>query len=111
MLNNETKFNTRALASLAALIKTESLEEQTWTNRVALSLQVLNETLLNRSRIQSYIRQTELAIIQLRNYVQNLITSLEIAFTGKLPISLVNPGMLSEILKSIVMRLPTGNSL
>jgi hypothetical protein len=47
--------------------------------------------------------------MQLQNDLQNLITGLEIAFTGKLPISLVNPE-LSEILKSIIAKLPPENS-
>jgi hypothetical protein len=110
-MNNETKFNTRTIASLANLVKNSMMKEQAWPNQVAVSLEVLNETMTNSSRIQSHIRQIEVTIMQLQNDLQNLVTSLEIAFTGKLPISLVNPEFLSEILKSIITKLPPENSL
>jgi hypothetical protein len=34
-LTNETKFNTRAIASLANLAKSNLMKEQAWTNHVA----------------------------------------------------------------------------
>jgi hypothetical protein len=38
-MDKDTKFNTKAIVSLAKLVKTNMLEERTWTNHVQAPLQ------------------------------------------------------------------------
>lgn len=63
----------------------------------AVSLQHLAVTLFDCSRIQPYIRQTKLAIFQLQTDTQNLMTGLDLAFTGKKHLDLLTAKTLFEL--------------
>lgn len=63
----------------------------------AVSLQHLTVTLFNCSRIQPYIRQTKMAIFQLQTDTQNLMTGLDLAFTGKKHLDLLTAKTLFEL--------------
>jgi hypothetical protein len=65
----------------------------------ALSLQHLNVTLVNCSRIQHHIRQIKSDIFQLQTGIQNLMTRLDLACTVKQHHILATPNALYELCK------------
>jgi hypothetical protein len=68
-------------------------------------------TIYNHSVLFLVIRQIEFALLQLTQQVDELLAALQHILLGKLPITIVNPKTLHDILRNISFCLPENNEL
>jgi hypothetical protein len=71
----------------------------------------LNLTVYSQSKVYMGVHQLELAIIQLERQVDELLAAVQYALSGKLPVTLVSPVTLREILCNISLHLPENHEL
>ena len=77
------------------------LNSNKWKVETDIAIHCLNYTFYNKSNIFNYIRQLELAILELRTMVKQDLISLDRTMTGKLSVYLIPPLMLKNILMNV----------
>ena len=60
----------------------------------------LNLTLYSQSRVYMAVRQLEFALLQLTQQIDELLAAVQYTHNGKLPVTLVNPTTLQNILRN-----------
>jgi hypothetical protein len=71
----------------------------------------LNLTLFNQSTLFTVIRELEYALLQLTRQADELLTAVQVTLSGKLPLSLISPHLLNNILRNIFLCLPENYEL
>jgi hypothetical protein len=71
----------------------------------------LNLTLFNQSALFTVIRELEYALLQLTRQVDQLLTAVQLTLSWKLPLSLISPHVLHNILQNISLCLPENYEL
>jgi len=71
----------------------------------------LNYTLHSQSDLFTAVRQLEFALLQMTQQVSDLISAVQSVLQGQLPMSLINPTTLQNILRNISMHSPEGYEL
>ena len=68
-------------------------------------------TIYGQSALFMRIRQLELAVLQLTQQLDELMDAIQFAIVGKLPVNLINPTTLHNILKYVSLHLPENYEL
>jgi len=71
----------------------------------------LNVTLRNYSELCTVIRHLEFALLQVIYQADELVGAIKCVLQGKLPISLISPTTLQDILRNVSLQLPEGYEL
>ena len=71
----------------------------------------LNVTIHSQSEIYMAVRQLEFSLLQLIQQVDELLTAIQCILGGRLPMTLVNPLVLHNILRNVSLQLPENHEL
>jgi hypothetical protein len=106
-LDGTVRFNHEAIANLSATLKGIVAKVQGDLKEIALIV------LRNSKHIESaeIIRQLEFALTQLELSIDKLMFALQYFQLGKIPLNLISPSMLRDMLKNVSFALPGGYDL
>ena len=68
----------------------------------------LNLTVHSHSEVYMAVRQLEFALLQLTQQVDELLAAIQYALQGKLPVTLIGPSVLHDIIRNVSFHLPEG---
>jgi hypothetical protein len=110
-LSTTTKINSEAITNLSSVIKDNIIQFHEQFQRVTRDLLWLNITLHQQNTLYSTIKQMEITLVQLTQQIDDLFDAVQYAIQGRLPIKLVNPVALQNILRNVTLKLPEGYEL
>jgi hypothetical protein len=110
-LDSAVKFSTEAVETLSEKVKVIMLDSNKWKDETDMAIHWLNYNIFNQSNTITYIRQLELAILELRTMVKEVLISLDSTMTGKLSRNLIPAVMLRNNLKNATSYFPDGYTL
>ena len=96
------------MSSIIKDILIESYERFQETTRDVLWL---NHTLNGQSELNTVVRQLEFALLIMLQKIKQLLEAIQSVLLGKLPITLINPSTLQNILRNVTLHLPEGYQL
>ena len=101
------KFNFSAIQNLSDTLKDIALKAQEGFRGVAHKLAWSNK----QREAATAMRQVEFALLRMETSIEELIVAMQFVVLGKIPLNLVRPNMLREMLKNVTMVLPEGYDL
>jgi hypothetical protein len=106
-LDGTVRFNHEAIANLSAILKGIVMKVQGDLQEMALKV------LINSKHIEAeeIIRQLEFALTQLELSINELMFALQYVELGKIPLNLISPNMLRDMLQNVSFVLPGGYDL
>ena len=110
-LDTVASVNVEAISNLSSIIKDIVINSQERARQTTRDIMWLNLTIHGQSTLFMTIRQLEFSILRLIQQLDELINAVQHATTGKLPMTLVDPVTLHNILKNVSLRLPEGYEL
>ena len=110
-LDTMARVNAHAIANLSSIVKDIVSQSYERFQQTAREVIWLNYTLHGQSELFTAVRQVEFALLQMTQQVSDLISAAQSVLQGRLPMSLVNPTTLQNILRNISMHLPEGYEL
>jgi len=110
-LNTAVKIDTEAIANLSNIMKDKMIQSHEKFQQVTRDMLWLNITLFGQSKLHTAIRQLEFTLFQLVQQIDDLFNIIQCAMHGRLSIKLVNPTVLQNILRNVMLRLPEGYEL
>ena len=106
-----TNVNVEAISNLSRIIKENVIQSHEKLQQTARDILFLNLTIHGQSTLFTTIRQLEFTLLRFTQHIDELINAVQHIITGKLPLSLVSPPTLLNILKNISLHLPEGYEL
>jgi len=103
--------NADAIANLSTTVKDIVNRSYEKFQQTARNVIWLNYTLHGQSELFTAVRQLEFALLQMIQQVSDLISAVQSVLQGKLPMNLINPTILQNILRNISTHLPEGYEL
>jgi len=110
-LDTVTRVNNIAIVNLSYIIKNYIIQSHSRFQKIARDILWLNVTLFNHSELLVTIRQLEYALMQMILRTYELFTAIQYVVLGKLPMNLINPTTLQNILRNVSLQLPGGFDL
>jgi len=105
------KINAEAITNLSSVLKDQMLRSHDQFLSIAKDMCWLNATLQTESSMFTVIRHLELTLVQLIQQRDELFDAVQYAILGKLPIKIVNPLELQNILRNVTLQLPESYKL
>ena len=105
------KINAEAIANLSSVVKDQMIRSHYQFLSIAKDMFWLNANLQTESSMFTVIRHLEFTLIQLIQQIDELFDAVQYAILGKLPIKLVNPLELQNILRNVTLQLPESYEL
>jgi len=106
-LDGTVRFNHQAIANLSATLKDIAMRSQEKFQEIATKLEWGN---LQREAATT-IRELEFTLTQLEISIDELINAIQYVMIGRVPVNLINPTMLQDMLKNVALVLPEGCEL
>ena len=100
-----------AIADLSGIIRDDMIKSHNTFRETTREILWLNMTIYGQSVLFMAIRQLELTVLQLTQQLGELMDAKHSIKTGKLPVNLINPTALHNILKNISLHLPENYEL
>jgi hypothetical protein len=97
--------NSHAIANLSGILKDVLIQFYDKLKQITKDIMWLNVTMYSHSELFVVIRQLEFAILQLPQQVTDIIDAMQCVLLGKLPIKLLDPITLHNILKNVSLHL------
>ena len=110
-LDTVTRMNSHSIANLSGILKDVMIKSDDKFKQIARDILWLNVTMHNYSELFMIIRQLEFVILQLTQQINDIMDAMQYVLLGKLPINLLNPVTLHNILKNVSSHLPEGYEL
>jgi len=101
-----TRVNKIAIANLSNIVKNDIIQSHRRLQEIARDILWLNVTLFNHSELLVTIRQLKYALMQKIQQTDELLTAIQYVMLGKLPMNLINPTTLLNILRNVSLQLP-----
>jgi hypothetical protein len=106
-----TITNVQAITKLSNIVKDVVVESHDRFKQVTRDILWLNITLYNQSELYMVNRQLEFALLQMTQQLSELVNAFQYTLLGKLPLNILNPNNLHNILKNVSLHLPEGYEL
>jgi len=106
-----TRVNNIAMANLFNIVKNDIIQSHNRFQEIAREILRLNMTLFNHSELFVTIRQLEYALMQMIQQTDELLTAIQYVMLCKLPMNVINPTTLQNILRNISLQFPGGFDL
>ena len=106
-LDGTVKFNFQAIGNLSSTLKAIATKAQEGFQEVATRLAWYNK----QREAATAVRQLEFALMKLEISIDELIDALQFVLLGKVPLNLLKPNVLQEMLKNVTMVLPEGREM
>ena len=100
-LDTVTSVNADAIANLSGIIRDDMIKSHDKFREITRDILWLNMTTYRQSALFMTIRQLVLAVLQLTQQLDELMNAIQFVIVGKLPVNLINPTTLHNILKNI----------
>ena len=97
-LSTTMKINSDAIRNLSNVIK-ENIQSHDQFQQVTIDILWLNVTLRSQNTLYSTIKQLEFTLAQLTQQIDDLFDAIQCAIQGKLPIKILRPVALQNILQ------------
>jgi hypothetical protein len=110
-LDTLAKINTAAISNLSDTVKDVVIQSHDRFQQITRDIVMLNVTLYGQREYYMVIRMLELALLQVNFQIDELFAALQIMTQGKLPLSLITPATLHNILRNVSLHLPEGYQL
>jgi len=110
-LDSITNVNVEAISNLSHIIKDNIINSHEKLRQTAHDILFLNLTIHGQSTLFTTIRQLEFTLLHPTQQIDELVNAVQHLIAGKLPMSLVRPFTLLNILKNISLHLPEGYEL
>ena len=107
-LDTVTGVNSHAIENLSGILKEVLIKSGDKFKRITRDIFWLNITMYNYSELFMVIRHLEFAILQLSEQINDIMDAMQYVLLGKLPINLLSPVTLYNILKNVSLHLPEG---
>jgi len=105
------KINAEAIENLSSVVKDQMVRLHDQFLSIAEDMFWLNATLQTESSMFTVIRHLEFTLMQFIQQIDELFDTVQYAILGKLPIKLVNPLELQNILRNVTLQLPESYKL
>jgi hypothetical protein len=86
---------------MSTIVKNELVQSHDWYVQLTRDVMRLNLTLFNQIALFTVIRELEYALLQLTHQVDELQMAIQYTLLGKLPISIISPHALHNILRNV----------
>ena len=110
-LDSDTSENAELIANFSSVIKDNIIRPHDRFQQVTKGFLWLNLTVYGRSELFTIIRQLEFSILQLTQRLDELTKAIQYVVVGSLPVNLINPTTLYNILKNVSFHLPDNYEL
>ena len=110
-LDAVTSVNLHEIVNLFSILKDVLIKSDDKFKQITRNILWLNVTMYSHSELFMVIRQLKFAILQLTQQVTNIINAIQCVLLGKLPIKLLDPITLHNILKKVSLHLQDGYKL
>ena len=107
-LDTATKVNANAVANLSSIVKDIVIESYERFQETTRDILWLNYTINGQSEFNTAVRQLEFAFLLMLQQINELLEAIQSVLQGKLPITLINPSALQNILRNVTLHLPEG---
>jgi hypothetical protein len=104
-------INCQAVANLTTIIKDNQVHSDEKFQNTTKDIAWLHFAVQGQSALFTAVRQTEFSLLQLTQRLDDLFDAVQCAIHGKLPIKLVKPTTLQNILRNVTLHLPEGYEL
>jgi hypothetical protein len=105
-LDATAEINANAIANLSNIIKHNMIQAHDKFQRITRDVMWLNLMLHGQSELHTVVR--EFTLLQLVQQIDELFDAIQCVIQGNLPIRLVSPTVLQNILKNVTLHLPDG---
>ena len=100
-----------AITNLSSIVKDVVIRSHDKFKEVTRDIMWLNVTIHNQSELYMVIRQLEFALLQLTQQLSELMDAIQCILLGKVPVNILNPTTLHNILRNVSLHLPEGYEL
>jgi hypothetical protein len=107
-LDSVTSTNSEVIANLSNIVKDVVIKSHESFKEITRDVMWLNVTLHGMSELYILIRQLEFSILKLHENLNELLGALDCVLLGKLPVSLVSPHTLHNLLGYVSRKWPEG---
>jgi hypothetical protein len=105
-LNLNSRMNWNAIANLSNILKDEMVQLHSRYTRLASDLWQFNVSFQDHSFLIGLVRQMEFSLLQLTVQIDELNMAIQNTLVGKLPVAILKPSVLHDVLKNISLILP-----
>jgi len=105
-LDTINSVNANAVGNLSGIIRDDMIKSHDKFREITRDILWLNMTICGQSALFMTIRHLELAVLQLTQQLDELMDAIQSIIVGKLPVNLINPTTLHNILKNVSLHLP-----
>jgi hypothetical protein len=106
-LDGNIKFNRQAIVNLSATLRNFVESTQSTFQEIATKFDLG----VKLREMANVIRELEFALIQAEIHIDELMTVLQSIMIGKIPVNLITPRILQNIIKNVSLSLPDGYDL
>jgi len=106
-LDGTIRFHNQAITNLSTSLRDLALQTQEKLQEVASRLEWVNQ----QRQTATTIRELEFALTQLEVSIDEFIDAIQYVMIGRVPVNLISPVMLQEMLKNVSLALPDGLEL
>jgi len=110
-LDLSSRLQTQSIANLSTVVKNFMIDSHDRFYETTRDILWLNVTVHSQSEVYMAVRQLEFALFQLTQHVEELLAAIQYALQGKLPVTLIGPSVLHEIICNVSFHLPGGYEL
>jgi hypothetical protein len=110
-LSTSTKLNPEIIANLSNIIRENIVYSHDHIQQVTGNMIWLNITIYEQNTLYSTIKQMVLTLSQLSQHVDDLFDAVQYSIQRKLPLKLISPIALQNILRNVTLKLPEGYEL
>ena len=100
------RVNSEAIANMSALVNDVMIQPHGKFYEVTRDTMWLNLKIHSQSSVYIAVRQLEFAVLQFTQHIDELLTAAQNILQGKLPIALITPTILHNILRNVSLTLP-----
>ena len=110
-LDNTARVNTNVIANLFSIVRDFVIRSHDKLGYMTRNILWLNVTIHSQSEIYMAVRQLEFSLLQLILQVDEVIGAIQCILGGRLPMTLVNPLVLHNVLRNVSLQLPENHDL
>ena len=110
-LDLSSRLQTQSIANLSTVVKNFMIDSHDRFFETTRDILWLNVTVHSQSEVYMAVRQLEFALFQLTQRVDQLLAAIQYALQGKLPVTLIGPSVLHDIIRNVSFHLPGGCEL
>jgi hypothetical protein len=110
-LDDSVKFNAQIVSNLSTVVKSIALRMNSELASIVSELQRLNDTFEKQREVNIVTRQIEFALSQLEIQISEIFHAIAFVRAGKIPVNLISPSMLYNMLRNVTLILPENQEL